>query len=65
MTNTKIVAYADDLHFLDSDTPGNMQSLLARLENTLWLDHEWFVQNRLQINDKTETLFIRSQRKKT
>ena len=64
MTDAKIVAYADDLQFLDSDTPDNIQSLLARLEHTLSLAHEWFVQNRLQINpDKTEMLFIRSQRK--
>ena len=64
MTSTKIVAYADDVQFLDSDTPGNIQSMQSRLERTLSLAHEWFVQNRLQINpDKTEMIFIRSQRK--
>ena len=64
MTNTKIVAYADDVQFLDSDTPGNIQSMQSRLERTLSIAHEWFVQNRLQINpDKTEMIFIKSQRK--
>ena len=64
MTNTKIVAYADDVQFLDSDTPGNIQSMQSRLERTLSLAHEWFVQNRLQINPhKTEMIFIKSQRK--
>ena len=64
MTNTKIVAYADDVQFLDSDTPGNIQSMQSRLERTLSLAHEWFLQNRLQINPaKTEMIFIRSQRK--
>ena len=43
MTNAKIVAYADDLQFLDSDTPDNIQSLRARLEHTLSLAYEWFV----------------------
>ena len=61
MTNTKIVAYADDVQFLDSDTPGNIQSMQSRLERTLSLAHKWFVQHRLQINPaKTEMIFIRS-----
>ena len=64
LCDTKIVAYADDLQLLDFDTPDNIQSLHSRLERTLSRTHEWFLQNRLKINpEKTEMVFIKSQRK--
>ena len=66
LTNTKIVAYADDIQFLDSDTYDNTQALQSRIECALSVAHEWFSQNRLKLNpQKIEMLLIKSQRKKS
>ena len=60
-----IVMYADDAHFLDADSPSNIQALKTRIENTLSVALKWFIQNRLKINPaKTEMVTLRSRRQK-
>ena len=44
---TKIVVYADDVHFLHSGDPSNVIELKNRVENTLVRAQSWFNQNRL------------------
>ena len=61
----KIVMYADDNQFLDSDLAANIHTLKARVEASLSVALKWFTQNRLKINpSKTEFLILRSRRQK-
>ena len=61
----KVVMYADDTQFLDSEFPSNVQALKARIESSLHMSLTWFVQNRLKINPtKTEMIIMRSRRQK-
>ena len=59
----KQVMYADDVQFLHSETPANMNTLKQRVEQTLETALSWFTQNRLKINPtKTELLVIKPPR---
>ena len=63
LSSGKLIMYADDAQFLDSDTPANICHLKLRVESTLKVAHDWFTQNRLKINpSKTELLVIKSNR---
>ena len=58
--------YADDVQFLDTDSPANIQDLKNRVESNLSLAMKWFTQNRLKINpSKTEMIIIKSSRQVT
>ena len=46
----KVVMYADDAQFLDSDVPSNLSDLKIRLETSMSAALKWFTQNRLKIN---------------
>ena len=59
----KLVMYADDAQFIDSDPPRNLSQRKRRVEQTLSVALCWFTQNRLKINpSKTELLILRSSR---
>lgn len=60
----KQVLYADDVQFLDTERPENMNALKRRVEGTLAIALDWFNKNRLKINpNKTELIMIKSQRR--
>ena len=60
----KLVMYADDAQFLDTDSTGNLPELRHRVETTLSVALQWFTQNRLKINpDKTDMILLKSARK--
>ena len=62
----KVVMYADDVQFIDSETPNNVESLKARMESTLATALTWFTQNSLKINPtKTEFLLLKTRGKRT
>ena len=44
--NGKLVMYADDCQFLDSDSPDELGMLKERVESTLKIALKWFTQNR-------------------
>ena len=46
----KVVMYADDVQFLDTDAPNNIPALKKRVEDNLSLALKWFTQNRLKVN---------------
>ena len=61
---SKLVMYADDVQFLDTDSPDNLAQLKCRVENTLSVALDWFNQNRLKINpSKTELVLLKSSRR--
>lgn len=65
ITDGKVVMYADDTQFIDSDEPRNVEPLKARIENTLDTALSWFTRNSLKINPaKTEFIVFKTQRKK-
>lgn len=65
IANGKLVMYADDCQFLDSDSPDELGMLKERVESTLKIALKWFTQNRLKINpNKTELLVIKSRQRK-
>ena len=65
IANGKLVMYADDCQFLDSDSPDELGMLKERVESTLKIALKWFTQNRLKINpNKTELLVIKSRQSK-
>ena len=60
----KQVLYADDVQFLDAESPANIDVLKRRVETTLAIALDCFTQNRLKINPKkTELLMVKSQRR--
>ena len=60
----KQVMYADDVQFLDCDTPANLSALKQRIDQTMSVALDWFTQNRLKINpNKTDLLLVRSSRR--
>ena len=62
----RLVMYADDAQFLDSDLPHNHQDLKNRIEATLAVAMHWYTQNRLKLNpSKTELIIIKSRRQHT
>ena len=63
LSNCKLVSYADDCQFLDTESPAEINSLKSRVENTLAAVLDWFTQNRLKVNpSKTEMLILKSRR---
>ena len=61
----KMILYADDAQFLDTEPPSNSHVLKARVEANLSTAFKWFTQNRLKINpSKTEMVVIKSKRMK-
>ena len=59
----KVVMYADDAQYLDTDTPQNLQNLKVRVQNNLAVALNWFTKNRLKINpSKTEMMLLKSRR---
>ena len=59
----KMVMYADDAQFLDSDLPIYTHELKTRIETNLAVAMRWFTQNRLKINpSKTELMVLKSRR---
>ena len=65
LTSGKQVMFADDVQFLDSDTPQNLEMLKLRVEDTLDSALNWFTQNRLKVNPaKTELVVVKPVRKK-
>ena len=66
MPHGKLVMYADDAQFLDTDMPDNFSQLKHRVENTLSVALKWFTQNRLKINPtKTDMVILKSSRTNT
>ena len=64
LTQGKVVMYADDVQFLDADTPSNILALKKRVEDNLSVAMKWFTQNRLKINpSKTEMIVLKSRRR--
>ena len=62
----KVVMYADDAQFLDSDEPCNLSDMKMRLETSMSAALKWFTQNSLKINpSKTEMMMVKSQRLRT
>ena len=60
----RLVMYADDAQFLDTDSPDNLPQLKSRIGNTLSVALQWFTQNRLKINPtKTDMILLKSSRK--
>ena len=60
LNSGKQVLFADDVQFLDSDAPKNLETLKHRVEGTLDTALHWFTQNRLKINPtKTELLVVK------
>ena len=58
--------FADDVQFLDSDTPQNLEMLKLRVEDRLDSALNWFTQNRLKVNPaKTELVVVKPVRKKS
>ena len=65
LTHGKLVMYADDCQFLDSEMPKHLSTLKQRVECTLEIALNWFTQNCLKINpSKTELLIIKSRQRK-
>ena len=61
----KVIMYADDTQFIDSDTPCNFDLLKARIESSLSTALTWFTHNGLKINlSKTEFLLLKTINKK-
>ena len=61
----KMILYADDAQFLDTEPPSNSHVLKARVEANFSTAFKWFTQNRLKINpSKTEMVVIKSKRMK-
>ena len=59
----KLVMYADDAQFLDTDLPGNLPELKRRVEENLSAALIWFTKNRLKLNPaKTDLLVLKSAR---
>ena len=51
----KLVMYADDAHFWDAESPGNLPELKKRAEETISAAPLWFTKKRLKISPtKTE-----------
>ena len=66
ITHGKLVSYADDVQFLDSDAPNDLSSLETRIESTLATALNWFAKNSLKINPtKTELLLFKTRNRKT
>ena len=64
VVNGKLIMYADDCQFLDSDLPRHLSVLKQRVEDTLETALNWFTQNRLKINPcKTELLIVKSRQR--
>ena len=62
----KVILYADDAQFLDTETPSNIDALKTRVENNLSIAVKWFTQNRLKVNpSKTEMVILKSSRQKS
>ena len=62
----KLILYADDAQFLDSDLSQNLPQLKHRVESTLSVALRWFTQNRLKINPtKTDMIILKSSRTST
>lgn len=62
----KVIMYADDTQFIDSDEPSNVEQLKTRVESTLATALNWFTQNSLKINpSKTEFLLLKTRGRKT
>ena len=61
ISDGKVIMYADDTQFIDSDEPSNIDFLKTRIERTLATALCWFSQNSLKINpSKTEFLLFKS-----
>ena len=59
----KIVLYADDAQFLDTDLPHKYLELKTRIETSLAIALRWYTQNRLKLNpSKTEMIIFKSRR---
>ena len=58
--NGKLVMYADDVQFLDTDLPGNLPELKRRIDDNLAVALRWFTKNRLKVNPtKTDLLVLK------
>ena len=63
LPNTKIIMYADDTQFFDSEAPKHITELKTRIEDTLSSVQNWFTRNRIKINhSKTEMAIFQSKR---
>ena len=61
----KVIMYADDTQFIDSDTPCNLNVLKTRIEGTLSTALTWFTQNSLKINPaKTEFIVFKTRNRR-
>ena len=59
----KVVLYADDAQFLDTERVSHIDALKTRVENNFSIAFKWFTQNRLKINpSKTEMIILKSRR---
>ena len=59
----KVILYADDAQFLDTERTTNIQALKTRVETSLSIAFKWYTQNRLKINpSKTEMVILKSRR---
>ena len=60
----KLVMYADDVQFLDTELANNLPQLKCRIEETLSVALQWFTKNRLKINPiKTDMVLLKSSRR--
>ena len=66
ITHGKLVMYADDAQFLDSEAPNDLRRLETRIESTLATALNWFTKNSLKINPtKTELLLFKTRKRRT
>ena len=64
ISDSKVIMYADDTQFIDSDEPCNVYLLKIRIERSLATALTWFTQNGLKINpSKTEFLVFKTRRR--
>ena len=64
VSDAEIIMYADDVQFMHSDRPGDIDTLKLRMLNTLNEAHSWFVENSLKINPKkTEVMLFRTRQR--
>ena len=59
----KVILYADDAQFLDTEKHRTSKALKTRVESSLSIAFTWYSQNRLKINpSKTEMVILKSRR---
>ena len=66
ITHGKVILYADDVQFIDSEEPCHIETLKIRVESTLETALTWFTRNSLKINPiKTEFLLHKTRGRRT